>query len=70
MTYQDYQRRELLKTIGIWVATWTVIIALAIGYLTLLNRANVKIEARCTAQGGQALVTPGQPTQCLLPAAR
>jgi hypothetical protein len=68
MTYQDYQRRELLKTIGIWVATWTVIIALAIGYLTLLNRANDRIEARCAANGGQALVTPGQVTRCLQPA--
>ena len=68
MTYQDYQRRELLKTIGIWVATWTVIIALAIGYLTLLNRANDRIEARCAAHGGQALVTPGEVTRCLQPA--
>jgi hypothetical protein len=68
MTYQDYQRRELLKTIAIWVTTWAVIILLAIGYLTLLNRANARIEANCTAQGGQALVTPGRPTQCLLPA--
>ena len=68
MTYQDYQRRELLKTIGIWVATWTVIIALAIGYLTLLNRANDRIEARCAAHGGQALVTLGEVTRCLQPA--
>jgi acyl-coenzyme A thioesterase PaaI-like protein len=70
MTYQDYQRRELLKTIGIWVATWTVIIGLAIGYLTMLNRANVKIEARCLAQGGQVIVTPGEVSRCLLPPTR
>lgn len=40
------------------------------GYAALLTRANARIEAKCAAQGGQALVTPGQPTRCLLPAAR
>lgn len=68
MTYQDYQRRELLKTIAIWVTTWAVLILLAIGYITMLNRANDRIEARCAAHGGQALVTPGEVTRCLQPA--
>jgi hypothetical protein len=68
MTYQEYQRRELLKTATIWVSTGAVIILLAIGYGTLLNRANDRIEARCAAQGGQALVTPGEVTRCLQPA--
>ena len=70
MTYQDYQRRELLKTIGICVTTFAGIILLAIGYCTLLNSANVKVETRCTAQGGQVLVTPGEVSRCLLPTAR
>lgn len=69
MTYQDYQRRELLKTIGIWATTFGVLILLAIGYGTLLNRANDRIETRCAEQGGQALVTPGEVTRCLRPAA-
>ena len=70
MTYQEYQRRELIKTIGIWVATWSVIIVLSIGVATLINRANVKIDSRCTSQGGQVLVTPGEVSRCLLPTAR
>jgi len=40
------------------------------GYVTLLRNGNARIEARCTAQGGQVLVTPGQVSKCLLPAAR
>ena len=68
MTYRDYQRRELLRTIGIWIITFAVIILLAIGYAILLNSANARIETRCAAQGGQALVTPGEVTRCLRPA--
>ncbi len=68
MTYQDYQRRELLKTIAIWVSTFAAILLLAIGYIFLLNGANDRIEAKCAAQGGQALVTPGEVTRCLQPA--
>ena len=64
----NYQHRELLKTVAIWSVTWGVIILLAIAYIMMLNRANNRIEAKCTAQGGQALVTPGQVTRCLLPA--
>ena len=70
MTYQDYQRRELLRTIGICSAIFAAIILLAVGYWTLLNRANDRIESRCTAQGGQVLVTPGEVSRCLLPTAR
>ena len=70
MTYQEYQRRELIKTVGIWAATFGVIMLMAVGIATLTNRANVKIEARCTAQGGQVIVTPGQVSRCLLPTAR
>jgi hypothetical protein len=31
---------------------------------------NVKVESRCIAQGGQVIVTPGEVSRCLLPAAR
>ena len=40
------------------------------GYAALLNTGNARIEARCTARGGQALVTPGEVSRCLLPTAR
>lgn len=70
MTYQDYQRRQLLNAIGTWVATFAVIILLAIGLGALINQGNVKIEARCLEQGGQVLRTPGEVSRCLLPPAR
>lgn len=52
-------------------------LALALGAVVLLGlglsqgikAANVKVEARCIAQGGQVIVTPGKVSQCLLPAA-
>ena len=65
-----YQQRELLNTVGIWAATFGVIMLMAVGIATLTNRANVKIEARCQAQGGQVIVTPGEVSRCLLPTAR
>ena len=70
MTYQEYLRRQRIKTIGTWAATWAVLILVAVGIATLINRANVKIEARCIEQGGQVLVTPGEVSRCLLPTAR
>ena len=70
MTYQQYQRRELLKTVAIYALTFGVIILLAIGLGTLINHGNVKIEARCLEQGGQVLRTPGEVSRCLLPPAR
>jgi hypothetical protein len=51
------------------IATLVIILATA-GYVALLHNGNGRIEARCAELGGQALVTPGQPTRCLLPAAR
>jgi len=40
------------------------------GYVALLRNGNARIEAKCQASGGQVLVTPGQVSKCLLPAAR
>lgn len=45
-----------------------VIIAIAVGYALLLKTANAKVEARCAANGGQVLVTPGDVSKCLQPA--
>ena len=64
-----YETREMLRTIGIWTSTFAVIILLAVGYNALLTRANAHIESNCRAQNGQTLVTPGELSQCLLPAA-
>jgi hypothetical protein len=50
------------------IATLLIILATA-GYVTLLRNGNARIEARCAAQGGQVLVTPGQVSRCLRPAA-
>ena len=50
------------------IATLLIILATA-GYAALLNTGNAHIEARCAAQGGQVLVTPGQVSRCLRPAA-
>jgi len=47
-----------------------VIMLVAVGIAILTNHANVKIEARCIAQGGQVLVTPGEVSRCLLPPTR
>ena len=42
-----------------------VIIAIAIGYVFLLQSANDRIEARCAADGGQVLTQPGDVSRCL-----
>jgi hypothetical protein len=47
-----------------------VIMLVAFGLAVATKATNVKVEARCTAQGGQVIVTPGQVSRCLLPAAR
>jgi hypothetical protein len=48
-----------------------LVIALATAsYAALLNTGNARIEARCTARGGQVLVTPGEVARCLLPPTR
>ena len=47
-----------------------LIVLVAFGLAQWIKATNVKIEARCTAQGGQALVTPGEVSKCLLPVAR
>ena len=68
MTYQEFQRRQLINTIGTWAATFGVIMLLVVGLAALTNRVNVKIESRCIAQGGQVFVTPGEVSRCLQPA--
>lgn len=45
-------------------------VILGLGLLHGIKAANVKVEARCIAQGGQVIVTPGKLSQCLLPIAR
>ena len=51
------------------IATLVILLATA-GYAALLTNANARIEARCAAQGGQVIVTPGEVSRCLRPAAR
>jgi hypothetical protein len=47
-----------------------VIMLVAFGLALAIKATNVKIEARCIAQGGQVLVTPGEVSRCLLPPTR
>ena len=45
-----------------------VILAIAVGYVFLLQSANDRVEARCAAAGGQVLTQPGEVSRCLRPA--
>jgi hypothetical protein len=65
-----YQTRQILDQIATYALVAGIIVLMAAGIATLTNRANVKIESRCIAQGGQVLVTPGEVSRCLLPTAR
>jgi hypothetical protein len=56
------------RTIRIYATATLVIVAIAVGYALLLKTANAKVEARCAANGGQVLVTPGDVSRCLQPA--
>ena len=47
-----------------------LIMLVAFGLAMAIKATNVKVEAKCLAQGGQVLVTPGEVSRCLLPAAR
>jgi hypothetical protein len=47
-----------------------VIMLVAFGLAMAIKGTNVKVEARCIAQGGQVIVTPGEVSRCLLPPAR
>jgi hypothetical protein len=62
-----YDLEDTLKTAGVYALTFGIIVLLAIGLGTLINHGNVKIEARCSEQGGQVLRTPGEVSRCLLP---
>jgi hypothetical protein len=65
-----YQTRQMLEQVAVTALVFGICCLLAIGIANLTNRANVKIEARCIAQGGQVLVTPGEVSRCLLPTVR
>lgn len=56
------------RLIRIYGTATLVIVAIAFGYALLLKTANAKVEARCAANGGQVLVTPGDVSRCLQPA--
>ena len=45
-----------------------VIVAIAAGYVFLLQSANDRVEDRCAAAGGQVLTRPGEVSKCLRPA--
>jgi hypothetical protein len=66
----NYQTERNLKEFAVYALTFGVLTILAIGLAILTNSANVNIEAKCQAAGGQVLRTPGEVSQCLLPTAR
>ena len=65
-----FELQENLKTAAAYALFFGFIILVTSGLILLINHANVRIEARCQAQGGQVLRTPGEVSRCLLPAAR
>jgi len=70
MTYQEFQRRELLKNAAAYALASGIIVALLAGSVMLINQGNVRIEARCQDAGGQVLRAPGEVSRCLLPPTR
>ena len=66
----NYQTKSTLQDIAVYALTAGVLVLTALGLVILINGANVKVEAKCQAAGGQVLVTPGELSRCLLPTAR
>jgi len=65
----NYQTERNLKEFAVYALTFGVLTLVALGLAILINGANVNIEAKCQAAGGQVLRTPGEVSRCLLPAA-
>jgi hypothetical protein len=66
----DYETERNLKDFAVYALTLGVLTLAALGLAMMINNANVGIEAKCQAAGGQVLQMPGQISKCLLPAAR
>jgi hypothetical protein len=60
----------MMKDFATYALTFGVLTLAALGLAIMINSANVNIEANCQAAGGQVLKTPGEVSQCLLPAGR
>jgi hypothetical protein len=57
-----------MQTLKATAIALLVITLATAGYAALLHNGNVRIEAKCAAQGGQVITTPGEISRCLLPA--
>jgi hypothetical protein len=66
----NYQTKSTLQEIAVYALTLGVMTLITLGVMILINGANVKVEAKCQAAGGQVLRTPGDISKCLLPATR
>ena len=66
----NYQTKSTLQEIAVYALTLGVLTLITLGVMILINGANVKVEAKCQAAGGQVLSTPGHISKCLLPATR
>jgi len=66
----NYETESNLKDFAVYALTLGVLTLITLGMVILINGANVKVEAKCQAAGGQVLSTPGHISKCLLPAAR
>jgi hypothetical protein len=60
----------MMKDFATYALTFGVLVLAALGLAIMINSANVSIEAKCQAAGGQVLRTPGEVSRCLLPTAR
>jgi hypothetical protein len=56
-----------MKDFAVYALTAGVLVLAALGLAMMINSANVNIEAKCQAAGGQVLKTPGEISKCLLP---
>lgn len=63
-----------LQEFGAYAVAYSIaaglVVMVTLGLVVATTAVNVKVESRCTARGGQVIVTPGQVSKCLLPAAR
>jgi len=64
----NYETKSTLQEIAVYALTFGVLTLAALGLAILINSANVNIDSKCQAAGGQVLKTPGEISKCLLPA--
>ena len=60
--------KTLFQEVAIYGLVLGISILLCFGLVLAINHANIKVEAKCTASGGQVFTRPGRISSCLHPA--